>query len=175
MLTLITGPMFSEKTTTLLGIINKFKIAKKKILVINHELDNRYSEENKIISHNKVSCQAIKIHDLMMIEDIEEFDAIFIDEGQFFINLVNFVIHCLSYNKKIFVAGLNGDLYQKPIGEIQNLLAYANNIILLKSICNKCGEDASYSKLIVANEGSGNINVGGSDKWEARCFNCIKK
>jgi thymidine kinase len=173
MLTIITGPMFYEKTTTLLGIIHKYKIAKKKILVINHETDNRYNSDNVITSHNNIKHEAMKIHDLLMIESVDEFEAIFIDEGQFFYNLILFVKNCLEKNKKVYVAGLNGDFNQNPIGDMQKLIAYASKIILLSSICNSCGEEAQYSHFI--GQSSSNIVVGGKDVYEARCFSCLHK
>lgn len=173
MLTLITGPMFSEKTTTLIGLITKYKFAKKQILIINHLNDNRYDEGNFIVSHNNVKYDSLKLHDLNDITDIDKYEAIFIDEGQFFTNLVNFVKKCLSLNKKIYVAGLNGDLNQKRIGEIQDLLAYASKIILLSSICNNCGNEANYSKLKTKNQTDNNVIVGSADIWEASCFNCL--
>jgi len=44
--------MFSGKTTELMKIINKYKISNKKCLVINYSKDNRYSNQNYIISHD---------------------------------------------------------------------------------------------------------------------------
>lgn len=174
MLTLITGPMFSEKTTTLIGLITKYKFAKKKILIINHLNDNRYDEGNFIVSHNNVKYESLKLHDLNDVANIAPYEAIFIDEGQFFINLVNFVKRCLSEDKKIYVAGLNGDLNQNKIGEIQDLLAYASKIILLSSICNNCGCEANYSKLKTVHKSSdGNVIVGSDDIWQASCFKCL--
>jgi thymidine kinase len=38
------GPMFSGKTTELLKLIRKYKIANKKCLVINYNEDNRYND-----------------------------------------------------------------------------------------------------------------------------------
>ena len=49
-LDLVVGGMFSGKTEYLINIYNKFK-DQKKIFVINHNLDNRYST-NYIVSHN---------------------------------------------------------------------------------------------------------------------------
>ena len=187
--------MFSEKTTTLLNIINKFKYAKKKVLIINHEIDNRYDNGNVIVSHNQIKHESLKLHDLDTVTDIKEYDAIFIDEGQFFINLVKFVKFCLSNNKKIYVAGLNGDLNQKKIGEMHDIIAFAGKIILLSSICNNCGEEAHYSKLKIkkkpdscipdssaadtsaadtsAADKKTNIIVGDEKIWEASCYSCL--
>jgi len=48
MITLIIGPMFSSKSTTLLSFERRFIILKKKYLCINHSFDTRYNDEGKI-------------------------------------------------------------------------------------------------------------------------------
>jgi len=49
----ITGPMFSGKTTELLRICKKYKSINKNILSINYSNDKRYNVDGAICSHNK--------------------------------------------------------------------------------------------------------------------------
>ena len=49
---LIIGPMYAGKSTELLRSINKYKILNKKIVVINHIINNRYGS-TKLITHDK--------------------------------------------------------------------------------------------------------------------------
>ena len=64
---IITGCMFSGKSTELIKIINKYKILNKKIIAINHSKDERYGK-NSIITHNKLKVECISIDSLMKIK-----------------------------------------------------------------------------------------------------------
>ena len=69
---IIIGSMFSGKSTELIRRINRYKVLGKKILVINHKLDQRYSE-NSISTHSNMSLECISLHNLKDINDNEEF------------------------------------------------------------------------------------------------------
>jgi thymidine kinase len=47
---LIIGCMFSGKTTALINAAKMNKLLNKKVLMINYNLDNRYSSSNKMIT-----------------------------------------------------------------------------------------------------------------------------
>ena len=53
-LELIIGPMFSGKSSRLIQIIRKYKVLNKSILVIKPIIDNRYSHNSHIITHDQV-------------------------------------------------------------------------------------------------------------------------
>ena len=63
----ITGCMFSGKTSEIIRIVNRLSVIDKDILLINSSLDDRYVK-NSICSHNqnKVDCISVK-----KLEDIK--------------------------------------------------------------------------------------------------------
>ena len=85
-ITLIIGPMFSGKTTTLRDLCERYTIAGKKCLLIKYLSDNRYSKD-KIITHSGLECNQITIN-TKLLENIDQtvhnYDIIGIDEIQFY-------------------------------------------------------------------------------------------
>jgi thymidine kinase len=169
---IIFGPMFSSKTTTLINEINILKIYKKNILVINSQKDIRV-KDNYIQNHNQNKYKAIKCNELdyLLLNQVDIYDTVVIDEAQFFNNLVYFVEELLKMNKYIIVAGLNGDAQQKKFGYISDLIPICNKITKLSAICNICndGTPGDFTKKkhnIISNE---QIIIGGSDTFLAVC------
>ena len=50
---LIIGPMYAGKSTELLKIVNRYELANKKCLIVKSKIDNRYTDGNMIITHDK--------------------------------------------------------------------------------------------------------------------------
>jgi len=178
MLDLIIGNMFSGKSTELIRRINTLKSINKKVLVINYLFDNRYSNDNKIATHDHTFVDSIKTDSLSsLMELIHNYDSIFIDEGQFFNDLFKFVSICVDkYNKHITVSGLDGDSNRQKFGSILDLIPICDNIIKLKAYCIKCsdGTYGPFTKKIINNsenipEINQVIDIGGSDKYIAVC------
>ena len=71
-LELILGPMFSGKTSYLIDIHNKFKSKYENeninILVINYELDKRYSD-SCLVNHDNISIPCIFCKELKEIDN----------------------------------------------------------------------------------------------------------
>ena len=44
---IIMGCMFSGKSTELIRLANRYKVLEMKVLIVNHKLDNRYSEDQE--------------------------------------------------------------------------------------------------------------------------------
>ena len=118
-LTLYVGPMFSGKTTKLLRTHNDIQFMKKinpnssnnKIdFLINFIGDNRYGSSNKMITHDGISHDCLAVQNLseLWITNFNdsylknEISNIFINEGQFFSDLLEFVLYIL-YNSTINV------------------------------------------------------------------------
>jgi thymidine kinase len=167
-LELIIGNMFSGKSTELIRRIHREKSINKKIIVINYISDNRYSS-NSISTHDLVKVNCVKLENLMELPEklIDEYDSIFIDEGQFFKDLYQFVTKFI--NKHIVVSGLDGDFNQKPFGDILQLIPLCDTVDKLCAYCKVCnnGTLAPFSKKIVC--GDTQIDIGGSDKYLPVC------
>jgi len=167
MLTIITGPMFSGKTTFLSNIL------KKNSIYINHTFDTRgkifYSHNENLEFSKDVVC--IKTNELND-ELIKDYDIIGIDEAQFFKNIKDIILHWIEdLNKTVYIAGLIGDYKREKFGEINELFCFCDHIHVLHSKC-KCGKDAIFSKRKIDKEEQIII---GSDEYEAVCRNCFIK
>ena len=84
---LITGPMYSGKTSQLINILQKRN--KNDVLCIKHTQDVRFlKSDSYVISHNNKSWLAYCTSDLQIpVELYRNVTTIAIDEGQFFKNI----------------------------------------------------------------------------------------
>ncbi|MGQ4892250.1 MAG: thymidine kinase [Candidatus Njordarchaeia archaeon] len=176
----ITGPMFSGKTTELIRHLERAIYAKRRGAIFKPSLDNRYSEK-EVVSHNGLRYPAIVVPNT--IEGVAEIynkahdlnlDVVCIDEAQFFpIELVDLVEKLASENKVIIVAGLNLDFRGEPFETIKEILVRADDITHLKAVCTVCGADATRTQRLIngkpAPYDSPRILIGGSEVYEARC------
>jgi len=155
-LEIILGSMFSGKSTTLIKKTEGFQKIGKKCLLVNHVLDSRVSG-NYVRSHDEIALEAIKTDDLATL-DVENFNVILIDEGQFFKNLKTEVEKMLEQKLTVIVAGLNGDFNMNKFGEMSGLVPIADNIIYLQATCYNCGENASFTKRLSSEEEVVSVN-----------------
>ena len=165
---IIIGSMFSGKSTELIRIINKFKILSKKILVINHKLDQRYSE-NSISTHSNIKLECISLQNLLDLttnkkfkREYENCEVLVIEEAQFFKDLYEIVVNAADIdNKIVIVAGLDGDSNREEFGNILKLIPKCDSVKKLHALCVKCkdGTSASFTKRLVKNDSQIYIGV----------------
>ena len=133
-LTVITGPMYSGKTTELLSYIEIYKLGRKKIRVFKPALDTRYGR-SIISTHAGDGVEAIPISKAEEIEKEIEDDvlAVFIDEIQFIDeNLVNVVRKLIDRGIDVFCAGLDLSYKQNPFPTTAKLMALADTVVKRK-------------------------------------------
>jgi thymidine kinase len=166
-LILTLGPMFSGKTTKSIQVYNHHNILNKSILVIKPLIDNRY-DTNSIVTHDKLKRNCISVNKLSDILDINKYQVIIIDEGQFFSDIYEKALEW-SVSKEVYVFGLNGDSNKNLFGDVYKLLPHVDEIIFLKSLCKICcdGTPAIFSKKMINNDKI--VDVGGSDMYQAVC------
>jgi thymidine kinase len=152
-LELIIGPMFSGKTKLL---ISRYKeiVNNTNILVINYYKDTRYGI-NSIVSHDGEIIPAINISLLSIVNNLIEisnftetnnFNYIFINEGQFFPDLKESVVTLIErYNKNVVICGLDCDYKQEKFGQIWDLIPHANTVIKLQGKCNNCSNKSLFT------------------------------
>lgn len=174
---LITGSMFSEKTTTLLSYARKYRLAKKKVTLIKHAADVRYAADC-ISSHNQDFIESTfntaTLHTLKDAPEILQGDVILIDEGQFFPDLAETCAYWADRGNQIIISALNGTFERKPFPAISAVIPHVDRIIHLSAVCTVCGEDAHFSYLkptLVDPE----TLIGGADQYEARCRPCARE
>lgn len=168
-LVLILGCMFSGKTTELLRRVDKLVAIGKKVLVIHSPLDTRV-EGDLVKTHNGTSKIAATLTSLKDAP-YKDYDAIAIDEGQFFDDILDIIPHLDS--TLILIAGLNGSFNRKNIGHLHKLIPHADDIIFKKAYCASCKDitPAVFSKRL--SDSTEEIEVGAADKYMAVCRKCF--
>lgn len=189
------GPMYSCKSKTMMGEINRWSdVNKQKALMINHQFDNR-DTKHVISSHSSlykglsdrmdsISCQQLST------VDVSSYTIIGIDEINFFNDvedLVNTIKTWIDQGKHIICAGLDSDHQMEPFGYISHLLHLSDSFTKLNAICDICKEELILQGVIVTPVNStpapftkkishgdqllysNVVDIGGHDKYIAVC------
>ena len=174
-----TGSMFSGKTTSLWRELYRMKVAGYKTIAFKPSVDSRHEDE-KIISHDNLELDAIKIESIKEILEYaknNEIDAIGIDEVQFFPDkpskIVDYFVELMQNHITIVVSGLDMDYKTRPFEIIKEIMPLADELIKHHAICASCGEDAwaSYRK----SSDDARIQIGSEDVYEPLCRSCYNE
>ena len=170
----IFGPMFSGKSTELQRKIRRYIIADKRCLVINYAKDDRYSVEDACVTHDMVKIDAVKVNALQDAEElVKEHDIIGIDEGQFFDDLVEKADEWANRGKIVIVAALDATFQRKPFNRACELLAIAEDVKKLHSVCAVCKRKGAFTKRTTAD--SQLEVIGGLEAYKPVCRACYYK
>lgn len=143
-LELILGPMFSGKTSRLVELYKQNIYCNIPVIVINHIYDNRYDDKednNMLFTHDLIKIPCVKVNKLIDAwnnENIKQANVILINEGQFFEDLYDTILLMLNNNKKIYIAGLDGDWQCNKFGQILDLIPLCDKVTKLNSLCSIC-------------------------------------
>jgi thymidine kinase len=167
----ICGPMFSGKTKTLIRVINEYKAAGKKVFVFKPKIDDRYAVDS-IVSHDKDETSAFNVSRSAEILDYYlNADVIAIDEIQFFDDSIIEVCNAITEKGKTVVcSGLDLDYRALPFGPMPKVLAIADEIIKLNSVCTFCSGPARISHRISAETET--VVLGEKEKYVPLCRAC---
>lgn len=182
---IITGPMFSGKSTRLVTELTTFADIGMSCLYLNSCLDDRlvensdadvstHSSQFRGLSSKIRGCKVSKLSSV----NVEPYAVIGIDEAQFFPDLKKEVTTWVNkLGKRVIVAGLDGDFRMQRFGQLLSLVPISDSIVKLNAYCMKCLEqgeqrDAPFSARISSDSDS-QIEVGGKDKYVAVCRKCF--
>jgi thymidine kinase len=148
-LELIIGPMFSGKTNLLISRYKEINnTTNTNILVINYYKDTRYGTDS-VISHDGETIPANNISLISTVNNLIEtnnFNYIFINEGQFFPDLKESVISLIErYSINVVICGLDSDYKQEKFGQIWDLIPHADKVIKLQGKCNNCSNKSLFT------------------------------
>lgn len=176
-LTVYHGPMFAGKSSRLRDELNRYVDLGFKVLYINSEKDERASIMSTHCSGGTLLSDKIahaKYDSFPETATMESFDVIGIDEGQFFDNLVPFVLDLVDNHHKIVICvGLDGNVKREKFGSVIELTLHADKSEKLTAKCHYCLKenqtitDAPFTKNIGYMEGT--VSIGGADKYVALC------
>ena len=172
---LILGPMFSGKTTELLGKLALLADIGQRCLFVNHSYDTR---GEVVSSHRTNYClpsnvTIIKTSSLDV--DVESFDVIGIDEGQFFSDIAK-VVQWVDKGKIVYISSLDGDYQRRPFDKVLALITEADSVTKKLAYCRSClnkgvTNQAPFTKRVVDN--CDRVLVGGSEFYQPTCRQCM--
>lgn len=124
------------------------------------------------------SLKAVSVSTLQQvpIESVQENDYIFVDEAQWFFDLVDIVLYWVhTLGKQVSVYGLDSDYLQHPFLNMAHLMIYAQHVKHLRAVCMVCGQDGASLSVRKSNVTSNNpiLLAGGSDIYQAQCTQCF--
>lgn len=170
----ICGSMFSGKTEELIRRLKRAKIARQKVEIYKPAIDTRYSEAD-VVSHDANSIASTPVESARSILLLSsEAEVVGIDEAQFFDDSLLEVVNELANNgKRVIIAGLDMDFKGLPFGPMPALMAVAEDVTKVRTICVRCGNLAHVSHRIVKSESL--VLLGEHDEYEPLCRSCFNK
>jgi len=177
MIEVICGPMFSGKTEELIRRLKRVIIAETPYIVFKPNIDSRNeAEDDGIATHDL--CGKSDAHVVNTAEEMyamsSDYKVVAIDEAQFFeSDLYMTVLKMADEGKRVIISGLDLDYLRQPFPTMSNLLAIADRVDKINSICMVCKENASYSLRLV--EQSDLMVIGGQDTYLPVCRTCYNK
>lgn len=184
-LEVICGSMFSGKTEELMYRLRRAEYAKKNVVTIKHEIDQR-SSYSCIVSHNGAERKAFPVSSceeglsrLVQYVNDESVDVVGIDEIQFFPQeTIPIIQQLVDEGTRVIVAGLDLNFRREPFGIVPELMALADEVKKLRAVCVSCGDEANFTQRIhngeAASHEENTIVVGGKEYYEPRCRLCYK-
>ncbi len=174
----VVGPMFSGKSEELIRRITRARIARQKVQVFKHGIDDRYAVDH-VVSHNGKRTEATKVLTAEEIYKNIEPDTfvVAIDEVQFFdAGIVDLCIRLADEGRRVIAAGLDQDFKGEPFGPTPALMSAAEFVDKIQAICIKCGNPATRTQRLIngspASYHDPIILVGATESYEARCRKC---
>jgi thymidine kinase len=160
----------SGKTTELLRRTRRLGYARKRCLVVKYKADTRYSDADAC-THDGVTHVAVAASSLADLGEMwHRYDVISIDEGQFFVDVVEFCEKVAQSGRCVLVCGLDADFRRRKFGRLCDLLPLAEQVDKLTSVCAACGADASFTRRLTSEE---SVEViGGWESYRPCCRRC---
>tara|TARA_B100001287_G_scaffold250003_1_gene230243 strand:+ start:221 stop:751 length:531 start_codon:yes stop_codon:yes gene_type:complete len=167
---IITGCMFSGKSTELLNRLNN---CSEDYLLLKPKIDTRYGLSD-VSTHSGIKKSAKVVSSLSdAFDSISNIKVIGVDEAQFFSSLIiNDSLKLKSLGKRIIIAGLNKDYLNKEFKSVSGLIKIADKLTKLYAVCNKCSAPASRSHRLSKDKSI--ILLGHKDAYEPLCKKCYE-
>lgn len=169
--------MFSGKSEELIRRVTRAVIAKQKVQVFKHAIDDRYAKM-AVASHAGRTLEAELVASTAELFGRLEPEAqvVAIDEAQFLdLAIVQAVQQLADAGKRVIVAGLDLDFRGEPFGPMPELIARAEIVEKLTAIC-RCGLAATRTQRLIqgrpAHFEDPTVLVGAAESYEPRCRTC---
>lgn len=180
----IAGCMSSGKTDELLRLLRRAEIARRRILLVRPDVDDRtpaeYAESRSKARYPSTPVPKSEPVRILALARDRDVDLVGIEEAQFFDqSLVQAVETLRQSGRHVIACGLNTDFAGRPFGPMPQLLAMADEITMLTAICVVCGETATRTQRLVGGRPAalddpliviGGFGAPAIETYEARCL-----
>jgi len=172
----ISGCMFSGKTSRLIWHLKRAQIAGRKVMLFKPKIDNRYSV-NEVVTHDNDRLPSIVIDSpLDILEQAKDIDVVGIDEIHFMDPqiLLSVANQLADRGKTVIAAGLDLDAEDKAFEATKELVAAAEIVEKLSAVCADCNQDIA-SRSYRKSQSKERFEVGGKDAYDPLCRDCNNK
>lgn len=180
----IAGCMSSGKTDELLRLLRRAEIARRRVLLLRPDVDDRtpseFAESRSKARFPSILVARSQPAGILSLARERDADLIGIEEAQFFDDrLVDAVQTLRDSGRHVIASGLNLDFAGRPFGPMPTLLALADEITMLTAICVVCGEVATRTQRLVGGRPAaiddplvviGGFDAAAIETYEARCL-----
>jgi len=145
-LTVITGCMFSGKTTSLLDRLESSP--RPRALAFKHATDSRYSP-SQLVSHAGRAWSAVVVRSAREILDHvrDDIELAVIDEGHFFCEtLIEVAGRLVDDGREVLIAALQPDSWGRPFRLVSRLSEIADQPVATYATCAGCGGRADRTQ-----------------------------
>lgn len=171
------GAMYAGKTTELIRRVRTFTLARRRAVIFQPTFASRWGSAESVVTHDGLSWQAVHTDspaEILAYVREHRPQVVGVDEAQFYDSgIIDAVETMANEGFYVIVAGLAQTSEGKPFGSMPHLLAIADNIIPTFGVCVVCGEPAT--KPFALRPKTTDVEVGASDKYEARCRKCWRE
>jgi thymidine kinase len=180
---LLFGPMFSEKTSTMVARVRRAALAGNPAVIIKWHKDTRYEKGAVIASHGEIRqasargtedsapIRVIVTNSLATAELDSDELVVGVDEGQFYPDLIEQCTAWALEGRRVIVAALDGDYTRKPFGRVCDLVPLCESVEKLRGVCMMCRRrESAFTRRF-----GGNTNIvveGGKEIYKATCRSC---
>jgi thymidine kinase len=175
---IITGPMFSAKTSSLLAAVDTTSLARQKCLLVLHADDQRYGADPCAHSgaglragDGRAEVEVVRAHRLAEVRVPDNTCLIAVDEGQFYPDLPEACDAWADRGFHVFVAALDGTYERVPFGRVGELLPLCDKIEKRSAVCMVCRRRPAPFTQRLGRQRQVKV-VGGAESYRAVCRSC---
>lgn len=167
-----TGPMWSGKSTRLVGAIERHRLRETRVACFKPVIDSRYSE-SAIVTHSGASMAAIAVssgEEILHIVRNERPEVIAVDEAFMIDGVANALIEVFRSGISVYVSSIELSANIHTFPEVEKMLPFATRVEKCTAVCVSCGDDAALTHRRIPSLEE--ISVGGADTYEPMCWSC---
>lgn len=184
---LVIGPMFSGKSTELQRRLRRYALAHKTCFLVQYSKDTRYDTATAdpetgapraaLVTHDRrvvpAHCAVERLRDAAAAVPPGT-HVIAVDEAQFFPDAVEVCQAWADAGVTVLVAALDATYERLPFDVTTRLVAVAEDVVKLVSVCADCGDDRALWSFRTTTATALEV-IGGADAYKPLCRQCWQR